>query len=371
MPHHKLKVPRHGVLDAYQSLLSTWDYVADTAQEIAVARLQSLYDELLSFKVRRHSPLGRLLVPPRPPRGIYFWGGVGRGKSFLMDCFYAAIPYRRKRRIHFHAFMQEIHHALEHFKGEADPMLKVASEIARHTRLLCFDEFHVSDIADAMILKRLLEGLYSQGVVLVMTSNYPPGKLYPNGLQRENFLPAIALLEKQMDIIEIESGIDYRLRTLEQVEIYHVPADAQAEAKMADYFRMVAGNAGKEGGNIHILERDIPTLRRANGVVWFDFKTLCGGPRSQNDYLEIARAHHTVLLSGIPQMNVHQASEARRLTWLVDIFYDSKVKLIATAACPPDQLYTEGTQASEFSRTVSRLTEMHSRAYLGQAHLPI
>ena len=286
-----------------------------------------------------------------------------------MDCFYASVPYQRKRRIHFHAFMQEIHRELENHKGESDPMLQVALGIAKETRLLCFDEFHVSDIADAMILKRLLEGLCEQGVVLVMTSNYPPDRLYPNGLQRENFLPAIALLKKQMDVLEVDAGVDYRLRALEQVEIYHYPADDAAEAKMLDYFRMVAGEEGQRGGSVHILDRDIETVRRANGVIWFDFKTLCGGPRSQNDYLEIARGYHTVLLSHIPQMTQHQASEARRFTWLVDVFYDCKVKLIATADCPSDQLYMQGTQSSEFFRTVSRLTEMHSREYLAQPHL--
>lgn len=371
MPHQKLNVPKHGVLEAYQNLLDERGYVADAAQQAAAARLQQLYEELLNFKVKRSSTLTRLLSRPQPPRGVYFWGGVGRGKSFLMDCFYAAVPYKRKRRIHFHAFMHEIHRELERHKGESDPMLKVAADIARQTRLLCFDEFHVSDIADAMILKRLLEGLYEQGVVLVMTSNYPPEKLYPNGLQRENFLPAIALLKKQMDVLEVEAGVDYRLRALEQVEIYHHPADQAAENKMLEYFRMVAGEEGQRGGVIHVLDREIETLRQGGGVIWFDFKTLCGGPRSQNDYLEIAQRYHTVLLSHIPQMTQHQASEARRFTWLVDVFYDCKVKLIATADCAPEQLYTQGTQSGEFFRTVSRLTEMHSREYLALPHLSL
>ena len=371
MAYRKLNVPQHGVLDAYKNLLDERGYVADEAQQAAADRLQRLYEELLAFKIKRKGTFSRLLSRPQPPRGVYFWGGVGRGKSFLMDCFYAAVPYQRKRRIHFHAFMQEIHRELDRHKGESDPMLQVALGIAKETRLLCFDEFHVSDIADAMILKRLLEGLYEQGVVLVMTSNYPPDRLYPNGLQRENFLPAIALLKKQMDVLEVEAGVDYRLRALEQVEIYHYPADEAAEAKMLDYFRMVAGEEGQRGGCINILDREVETVRRANGVIWFDFKTLCGGPRSQNDYLEIARAYHTVLLSHIPQMSQHQASEARRFTWLVDVFYDCKVKLIATADCSAEQLYTQGTQASEFFRTVSRLTEMHSKEYLAQAHLQV
>jgi cell division protein ZapE len=371
MPHKKLKVSQYGVLEAYKNLLDERGYVADEAQQAAAQRLQQLYEKLLSFKVKRGGTFSRLLSRPQPPKGVYFWGGVGRGKSFLMDCFYASVPYKRKRRIHFHAFMQEIHRDLDRYRGEDDPMLKVAEGIAKQTRLLCFDEFHVSDIADAMILKRLVEGLYQQGVILVMTSNYPPKNLYPNGLHRESFLPAIALLEKQMDVVEVDAGIDYRLRALEQVEIYHYPADEAAETKMLDYFCMVAGEEGKRGGFIHILDREVETVRRANGVIWFDFRTLCGGPRSQNDYLEIARGYHTVLLSHIPQMTQHQASEARRFTWLVDVFYDCKVKLIATADCAPEQLYLQGTQSSEFFRTVSRLTEMHSMEYLAQPHLQV
>ncbi len=369
MPHRKLKVAAQGMLDAYTNLLDARGYIADAAQMTAATALQSLYTNLLYFKVDRGSTFKRLLSPPKPPKGVYFWGGVGRGKSFLMDCFYDSVPYRRKKRLHFHSFMQQIHRDLEKYKGEPDPMLKLAADIAKVVRLLCFDEFHVSDIADAMILGRLLEGLFSHGVIVVMTSNYPPDRLYPNGLHRESFLPAIALLKKHLDVFEVDAGVDYRLRALEQVEIYHHPADAAAEAKMRDYFEMVAGEAGEEGGSIEVLGRDIPTLRRGHGVIWFDFRTLCGGPRSQNDYLEISRSYHTVLLSHIPKMTVHQASEARRFTWLVDVFYDNKVKLIATADCAAEDLYTEGTQASEFARTVSRLTEMNSRDYLAQPHI--
>lgn len=370
MPHNKLKVAANGMLDAYMALLDSRGYVADAAQMTAAKALQALYTNLLSFKVNRGSTFKRLLSPPRPPKGVYFWGGVGRGKSFLMDCFYESVPYRRKKRLHFHAFMQQIHRDLDRYKGEPDPMLKVAEQVAREVRLLCFDEFHVSDIADAMILGRLMEGLFRQGVIVVMTSNYPPQLLYPNGLHRESFLPTIALLQQHLDVFEVEAGIDYRLRALEQVEIYHHPADAAAEAKMLDYFRMVAGEEGEEGGRIEVLGRQIETLRRGHGVIWFDFRTLCGGPRSQNDYLEISRSYHTVLLSRIPRMSLHQASEARRFTWLVDVFYDHKVKLIATADCAADDLYTEGTQASEFKRTVSRLTEMNSREYLALPHIP-
>ncbi|MCM8612490.1 cell division protein ZapE [Accumulibacter sp.] len=369
MPHRILKVPERGMIEAYERLLAARGFEADSAQRAAAERLQRLYYELLSFKVGRRSTLRRFFSPPPVPTGVYFWGGVGRGKSFLMDCFFDAVPYRRKRRIHFHAFMHGVHGQLNELKGESDPLLKVAERIATELRLLCFDEFHVSDIADAMILGRLLEALFAHGVVFVMTSNYPPDGLYPNGLQRENFLPTIALIKSRLDVLVIDAGIDYRLRTLEQVEIFHHPVDAAAELKMAEYFSAIAGDAGTQGGSIEVLGRDIPTLRRGNGVIWFDFKSLCGGPRSQNDYLELARGHHTVLLSAIPKMSASMSSEARRFTWLVDIFYDHKVKLIATADCGPDSLYTEGTQASEFFRTASRLTEMRSRDYLGLPHL--
>ncbi|HCZ16606.1 MAG TPA: cell division protein ZapE [Candidatus Accumulibacter sp.] len=369
MPHRILKVPERGMLDAYEQVLSSRGFSADAAQRTAAERLQRLYYELLSFKVGRGSALRRFFSPPAVPRGVYFWGGVGRGKFFLMDCFFDAVPYRRKRRVHFHAFMHGVHRQLKELKGETDPLLRVAERIAGEVRLLCFDEFHVSDIADAMILGRLLEALFEKGVVFVMTSNYPPDRLYPNGLQREHFLPTIALMKARLDVLEIDSGVDYRLRTLEQVEIFHYPADAAAELKMAEYFSAMAGGEGAAKGSIEVLGRPVPTLRRGNGVIWFDFKSLCGGPRSQNDYLELARGYHTVLMSAIPKMSGSMASEARRFTWLVDIFYDHKVKLIATADCSPDQLYTQGTQASEFFRTASRLTEMRSREYLGLPHL--
>ena len=355
---------------AYEAELKTRGYTSDPAQERAIDALERCAQEWAAFREKRSNAIKKLINRPQIPRGVYMFGGVGRGKSFLMDCFYDSVPYRRKRRIHFHAFMQQIHRDLEQYKGEADPMLKVAEQIAKEVRLLCFDEFHVSDIADAMILGRLMDGLVAQGVILVMTSNYPPDMLYPNGLHRESFLPTIALLKKHLDVFEVDAGVDYRLRALEQVEIYHYPSDAAAEKKMRDYFRMVAGEEGKKGGHIEVLGRNIETVRRAHGVIWFDFRTLCGGPRSQNDYLEIARGYHTVLLSHIPKMTTHQASEARRFTWLVDVFYDHRVKLIATADCAADDLYTEGTQASEFKRTVSRLTEMNSKEYLALPHIP-
>ena len=368
-PHSLLKVPERGMLDAYENLLSRHGYAADPAQRVAAERLQTLYYQLLSFKVGRRSTLRRVFAPPELPRGVYFWGGVGRGKSFLMDCFFSSVPYVRKRRVHFHAFMRSVHERLKFHKGETDPLRQTADEIARDCRLICFDEFHVSDIADAMILGRLLDALFSRGVIFVMTSNYPPERLYLNGLQRENFLPTIALIKSRLDVLEVDSGVDYRLRTLEHLDLFHYPSDSVAEAKMAASFDAMTGTEDSPGSAVEVLGRSIPVLRQGSGVIWFDFRALCDGPRSQNDYLELARSYHTLLLSGIPRMTSSMSSMARRFTWLVDVLYDHRVKLIATAECSPEELYREGPQSGEFFRTVSRLVEMRSHEYLMLQHL--
>lgn len=355
------------MLKAFHKICAERGIVPDPAQQAAAERLNDLHRRLLNFKQARSNSFKKLISRATPPRGLYFWGGVGRGKSFLMDAFYEAVPYRRKRRVHFHAFMHEVHESLKRHKKESDPLMRVAAEIARQVRLLCFDEFHVSDIADAMILGRLVSSLLEQGVVVVTTSNYPPDGLYPNGLQRQLFLPTIALLKQQLDVLEVDGGIDYRLRTLERIETFLVPADAETEAKMAADFREIAGSDGQRNP-IEILERSVPVRRRADGVIWFDFDVLCGGARSQNDYLELAREHHTLMLSNMPRLSREQASEARRFTWLVDVLYDHRVKFIVSAAVEPEQLYLEGSQAEEFKRTVSRLVEMRSREYLAEAH---
>ena len=365
--NRQLATGNQGMLRELDAQFQSRRIIPDAAQQAAAERLQRLYDELVAFKHQRRSKLRKLLVNPPLPRGTYLWGGVGRGKSLLMDCFFDTVPYQRKRRVHFHAFMREVHERLRALKKEEDPLLKVADRIARETRLMCFDEFHVSDIADAMILGRLMEALFERGVVFCLTSNYPPDGLYPNGLQRHNFLPAIQLLKDRLDVLEVDGGIDYRLRALEKVEVYHVPADAEGEAKMEAAFREISGGEGHRRP-VNILERELPVQRRAIGVIWFDFPTLCMGPRSQNDYLEIARRYHTVFLSGVPRMTREQASEARRFTWLVDVFYDHKVKLVMTAECEAAELYREGPQATEFHRTVSRLIEMRTRDYLGAQH---
>jgi cell division protein ZapE len=340
---------------------------ADVSQRIARDRLVRLAGELSRFRIARRSTLKRLFAPPDVPRGVYLWGGVGRGKSMLMDAFYAVVPVRRKTRVHFHAFMRGVHAELATLAHAEDPLATVAARIARRWRLVCFDEFHVSDVADAMILGRLLEHLCNAGVVFVMTSNYEPAALWPQGLNRQRFLPTIALLREWLDVIEVDGGIDYRLRTLSQVRSYFVPAGPDADAAMTEAFDRLAGCAD-EDAVLDIDGRRLVARRRAGSAVWFDFTTLCEGPRSQRDYLDIAQRFGIVLLSGVPRMGAEDGDRARRFTWLVDILYDHRVKLIVSAAAPAAELYVEGPQAAEFARTVSRLAEMRSRDYMALAH---
>jgi cell division protein ZapE len=353
----------------YEAALARDGFIRDSAQAAAIDRLDDLWSRLNEFKYRRNRFLGRSLRTPPVPRGLYLWGGVGRGKSFLMDAFYQCVPYRRKRRVHFHHFMAEVHRQLQTLAHETDPLLIVADRIAQATRLLCFDEFHVSDIADAMILSRLLTAMFERGVVLVATSNYPPSGLYPNGLQRDRFQPAIELLENSLDIITVDGGNDYRLRELTRADLFRVPDDDASRAAMGEMFDRLTREAKEREHEIELFGRRIPLLRHAPGVIWFDFAELCGGPRAQTDYLEIAREYHTVFLSGIPALGPDDASPARRFTWLVDVLYDHRVKLVASSAIDADHIYVEGLQASEFFRTASRLTEMQSESYLELPHL--
>jgi len=348
---------------SFRELLAARGHVADAAQLAALERLQRMHDELLAFKARRSNRLKKLINRPEVPRGVWLHGGVGRGKSLLMDCFYGSVPYVRKTRIHFHEFMRGVHRELDELKGRPDPLDEVARRVARRYRLVCFDEFHVSDIADAMILERLMRGLFENGVAFVITSNYRPDQLYPDGLHRERVLPAIALLEQNLDVMCVDAGIDYRRRSMERVEMYHTPLGAHADAQLREAFALLA-ETRDEDPRLMIENREIRALRRSGGVVWFDFRTLCGGPRSQNDYLEIAHRFHTVILSGVPRMGAAMSSEARRFVWLIDVLYDQRVKLLISAECPPEELYTAGAMAAEFARTVSRIVEMQSRAYL-------
>lgn len=324
--------------------------------------LQRCATEWSHFKDQRSNALKKLINHPDEPKGVYLYGGVGRGKSFLMDCFFGAVPLKRKTRLHFHEFMREVHRELADLQGTVNPLDELAKQIAKKYKLICFDEFHVADITDAMILHRLLKALFENGVGFVTTSNFKPDDLYPNGLHRDRILPAIALLNERLEVINVDNGTDYRRRTMEQVRLYHTPLGPEADAAMADAFEKLA-ESQDEDPVLHIESRQIHARRRAGGVVWFDFKTLCGGPRSQNDYLEIASQFHTVFLSDVPAMPLRMASEARRFTWLVDVLYDRRVKLIMSAAVPPEELYTEGPLAHEFPRTVSRLNEMQSTEF--------
>jgi len=355
-----------GVRQLYEATLRERGYSTDAAQLRGVAALERCENEWADYKGRRGNALTRLIARPFIPRGVYLHGGVGRGKSFLMDCFFQSVPLTRKTRLHFHEFMREVHRELQDLKGTPNPLDVLGQRMSRRFRLICFDEFHIADITDAMILHRLLEALFAHRVSIITTSNFHPDALYPNGLHRERILPAIALLKARLEVVHVDAGTDYRQLTLQQVQTYHCPLDETAEAALSAAFEGLR-ETRDEDPVLHIEQREITARRKAGGVVWFDFKWLCGGPRSQNDYLEIASRFHTVVLAGVPQMGPRHASEARRFTWLVDVLYDRRVKLIVSAAVPPAELYTEGPLSHEFPRTVSRLAEMQSTEYLALA----
>ncbi|WP_338844812.1 cell division protein ZapE [Massilia sp. W12] len=351
------------VTEYYQDALARRAYQADPAQLAAVARLQQAFDEWTAYKARRSNSITRLLVRPPLPRGVYLWGGVGRGKSFLMDSFYSVLPLVRKTRLHFHEFMRGVHRQLDELKGQPDPLKEVAKRVARKYRMICFDEFHVSDVADAMIMYNLLSALFEHGVCFVMTSNYRPDDLYPDGLHRDRMLPTIALLKEKMDVVNVDAGIDYRKRVLEQVAAYYTPLGPQADAALTHAFDEIAEVADAKP-DIEILGRKLRARRRAGSIIWFDFATLCESARSQNDYLELASLYHTIIVSGVPEMTPAQESAARRFTWLIDVLYDCKVKLLLSAAVAPERLYVQGAMANEFQRTVSRIIEMQSAEYM-------
>ena len=371
MSKHTFSPPSDGSMSPkvwYQAARNKPGFIYDPAQEDAIEVLDGLWQQLITFKTKRNNFLGRSLLSPNVPKGLYFWGGVGRGKSFLMDVFYDCVPYRRKRRIHFHNFMAEVHNEMQLLAGEKDPLLAVADKIAKSTRLLCFDEFHVSDIADAMILQRLLEAMFERGVVLITTSNYSPDNLYPNGLQRQKFLPTIALLKRELSVLNVDGGNDYRMREMTRESLFMVPADFASDARMELMFDRLCLETQKEERQVEIMDRMISVKKLSSGVVWFDFMDICGGPRAQTDYLEIAHQFHTVFLSGIRKMKAEDAAAAQRFTWLVDVFYDNRVKLVISAATQPHELYTNAGHDTEFARTASRLVEMQSSNYLSLPH---
>lgn len=367
------------MLPQLQKLCADRGITLDAAQQRAADRLSQLNDQLTAFKNKRASLIGRVFSRPEVPRSVYFFGGVGRGKSFLMDAFYGATKVRRKTRIHFHAFMRGVHEELRTLKHEADPLVAVAERLAERYRLICFDEFHVSDIADAMILGRLLSNCFDNGIVFVMTSNYHPDRLYPEGLQRQNFLPTIALIKERMDIVEVDSGVDYRRRTLEQDHVYHSPLGAETDARLAATFARLASGKVSPDKTLTLYGRQIAVRQQAAEVIWFDFAAICETPRSQNDYLEIAQSHHTVIVSNVPLLASRDSNVIRRFTLLVDVLYDHRVKLIMSAAAPlaeiarvDDNVKDSETRRvlTEFARTASRLTEMQSAEYMSEAHLP-
>lgn len=341
----------------------------DAAQKGALRAFDRLADDLARTGQSGRS-LFRLFQRQQPVRGLYLWGGVGRGKSFLMDCFFDRVPVERKQRIHFHRFMQDVHRDLRQVQGAENPLLQIARARARDVRLLCLDEFHVTDIGDAMLMRNLLEGLLDHGVVLVTTSNQHPDNLYRDGLQRSQFLPAIELLKARLEVVEVDGKVDYRLRALEKGGVYHAVSGEQADRAMAATFESIAGMTGGRSVDFEIENRVMTARRMAPGVAWFDFDELCDGPRGQADYIELARRFHTVLVSGLRRFGVNDRDKRRRFTWLVDEFYDRRVKLILSAEAGLQEVYAGVARDTETERTLSRLIEMQTHQYLGEAHLP-
>ena len=351
----------------YQELTGSGKVVADPAQLPIIQALDELWHELR--KSRSGSLWQRLRRrKPASPRGLYIWGGVGRGKTWLMDLFYECLPAKGKQRTHFHRFMKKVHDDLHELESVQNPLAEIAANWSRECRLLCLDEFFVTDIADAMLLSNLLESLLERGVVIVTTSNCEPDALYREGLQRAKFLPAIALLKRELRVVELKGDMDYRLQILEQSEIYHWPLDEQAQRNMSQNFDRMAAGYELETGLV-INGRELHSVRRGDGIIWFEFAELCQTPRSTLDYIEIARAFNTVMLTNMPQLRGEDIDAARRFINLVDEFYDRGVKLLLSAQTPPDQLYTGSRLAFEFERTVSRLNEMQSHDYLARPHL--
>ena len=357
------------VRQAYEAELAKRGYITDPAQQRAVEALERCATDWGQFKQARSNALKKLINRPPVPRGVYMYGGVGRGKSFLMDCFFNAVPLRRKTRLHFHEFMREVHRELSELQGTVNPLDVLGERMSKRYRLICFDEFHVADVTDAMILHRLLDALFKAGVGFVTTSNFHPDGLYPDGLHRDRILPAIELLKQRLVVINVDHGVDYRQRPLEYLPTYITAPQGAADAQMQQIFNQLATAAETPGAaHVQIGSRKIAVRKRSGHVAWFDFRELCDKPLSQNDYLELATMFQTIMVSDVPQMRASMASMARRFTLLVDVLYDRRVKLVISAAAAPEDLYTEGTLAHEFVRTVSRLHEMQSAEYQALEH---
>ncbi|MCE5364515.1 cell division protein ZapE [Pseudomonas sp. GLN_6] len=361
-------------LERYQADLKRPDFFHDAAQETAVRHLQRLYDELIAADKGSAGVFGKLFgkKPQGPVKGLYFWGGVGRGKTYLVDTFFDALPFEKKMRTHFHRFMKRVHEEMRTLKGEKNPLTIIAKRFADEAKVICFDEFFVSDITDAMILATLMEELFKNGVSLVATSNIVPDGLYKDGLQRARFLPAIALLKQHTEIVNVDSGIDYRLRALEQAELFHWPLGAAAEESLQKSFVSLLPEhcVVQENEALMIENRAIVARKVGDDVAWFDFRELCDGPRSQNDYIELGKIFHAVLLANVEQMSTAKDDMARRFINLVDEFYDRNVKLIISAEVELKDLYTGGRLTFEFQRTLSRLLEMQSHEFLARPHKP-
>ncbi|TMN92371.1 cell division protein ZapE [Pseudoalteromonas phenolica] len=357
--------------EKYQQDLKRDDFQYDAAQENAVKHLQRLYDDIVNQPEQPQGFFSRLFnrQPKQKITGLYFWGGVGRGKTYLVDTFYEALPTDRKMRVHFHRFMHRVHDELKKLKEVKDPLETVADIFKKETDIICFDEFFVQDITDAMLLGGLMQALFARDIILVATSNIVPDELYRNGLQRARFLPAIALVKENTEIVNVDSGIDYRLRTLEQAEIFHSPLDTQADKNLFEYFDKLSPEPGKLDEAIEIEGRLIKTRKVADCIVMFDFTEICETARSQVDYMEISRIYNTVILSNVKQMGQQNDDAARRFIALVDEFYERNVTLIISAAAPITELYTDGTLNFEFRRCISRLQEMQSHEYLAREHL--
>jgi cell division protein ZapE len=357
---------------AYQRQLGPQGYKADGEQAAVLERLEALAETLTAAgALAAGGWLASWRGRRRPaPRGIYLWGGVGRGKTWLMDLFFHTLPFPDKRRWHFHRFMQAVHTELAALRRVADPMPKVAGRLAGGARVVCLDELVVSDVGDAVVMAQLLRALFADGVVLVTTSNVEPDDLYRDGIQRASFLPAIDLLKAHTEVVRLRGATDYRLRYLEQATVYLTPAGPDADRLLAEEFARLAPDDPDEAGVLEILGRPVTFRRRASDCIWLDFDALCGPPRSQNDYIELARCHHTVVLSGVPVLDGSADDKARRFVLLVDELYDRGVKLVVSAAAPPERLYCGERLAFEFQRTASRLREMQSHDYLARPHRP-
>jgi cell division protein ZapE len=360
--------------EKYQEDLTLIEFQYDAAQENAVKELQRLYDELtqpkkkMKWRVKLAQKFGKGMTKPGI-QGIYFYGGVGRGKTYLVDTFYECLPFEDKMRVHFHRFMQRVHKELKLLSGQSDPLKIIAKKIASETRIICFDEFFVSDITDAMILGTLMQELFSRGIVLVATSNIVPDQLYKNGLQRSRFVPAIDLINENTRVVNVDSGNDYRFRTLERANIYHYPLDDDAQKNLDIYFNQLSSEKGEQNTFVEIEGRNIPTMRKAESVVMFQFRALCDGPRSQSDYIQLSREYNTILVANVEQMGTNVDDIARRFIAMVDEFYERKVNLIISSEVPIEKLYSGGKLSFEFQRCLSRLQEMQSRTYLATPHI--